>query len=60
MVDDEHQGHAIPLVLDAADRTATSPLLMKVVPDVMALVRRATAYSGVEPCLQERASRCDC
>ena len=49
-------GHAIPLVLDAADRTATALLLIEVVPDVVALVRRATTDSGVEPGLQEQAS----
>ena len=49
VVDDQRQGHAIPLVLDAADRTATPLLLIEVVPDVVALVRRATTDSGVEP-----------
>jgi hypothetical protein len=49
VVDDQRQGHAIPLVLDAADLAATAPLLMKVVPDVVTLVRRTTTDSGVEP-----------
>ena len=28
VVDDQHQGHAIPLVLDAADRAATALFLI--------------------------------
>jgi hypothetical protein len=56
VVDDQRQGHAIPLVLDAADVAATVLFLIEVVPRVVALVRRATTYSGVEPGLQEQSS----
>ena len=56
VVDDQRQGRAIPLVLDAADLAATALLLIEVVPDVVSLVRRASTDSGVEPGLQEQAS----
>ena len=56
VVDDQRQGHAVPLVLDATDRTATALLLIEIIPDVVALVRHATTDSGLKPPLQEQAS----
>jgi hypothetical protein len=53
VVDDQRQGGAVPPVLDAADRTATALLLIEVIPDVVALIRRATTDSGVKPGFQE-------
>lgn len=55
LVDDQREGHAIPLTVDAADRTATALLLIEEVPDVVALVRRATTDSGVEPGCRQQA-----
>jgi hypothetical protein len=56
VVDDQRQADTVPRALEAADRAATALLLIEVVADVVALVRRATTNSGVEPDLQEQAS----
>ena len=56
VVDDQPQGHAVPLVSDTTDRTATALLLIEIIPDRVALVRHATTDPGLTPRLQEQAS----